>query len=307
MTEQNLSLPYQAEWVQNLLAIKGFSPHTASAYIQDLEALSEFLLSWKTSNDLKNTSFLNDLEEDDLIMFMVFLKQRGDSKRTIARRISSIRGFFGFLLAEKYIKKNPSALLDSPKIPLYLPEVLNITEVQNLLQAPDNASKLGQRDKTILELMYAAGMRVSELIQVRSTDIDFQRGIIRIFGKGNKERLVPIHTNTCQNINHYMENYRPLFSPKEQELFLNRSGKKLTRQAIWKLIKRYALQVKIIQNISPHTLRHSFATHLLEGGADLRTVQILLGHSGLNATELYTHIRQDTLSDIYNKTHPRAT
>ncbi len=304
--KSNFTLPYLTEWLYSLLAIKGFSSNTSDAYRQDLEAFAEFLVGWKTSKLLANPNLYNELEEDDLVMFMVFLRQRGDSKRSIARRISALRGFFAWLFAEKYIDKNPAALLDAPKIPQYLPDILSIEEAKDLLSCPDETSKLGQRDKAMLELMYAAGMRVSELVQIRPTDIDFHRGIIRIFGKGNKERLVPIHANTCHNISHYLENYRPLFNPQGVELFLNRSGKKLSRQGIWKLIKRYALLAKIKQNISPHTLRHSFATHLLEGGADLRTVQILLGHSDLTATELYTHIRQDVITNIYKKAHPRA-
>lgn len=317
----NIKIAFGEEWLNSLLAQRGFSTHTISAYSQDITSLAQFLHEWiKTTTDKHQTQeddisslnsgiqkeFLNQLDEDDLLMYMVYLRQKGDSKRTIARRISSIRGFFAWLFSEKHISKNPAALLDAPKIPQYLPEVLNIAEIKNLLAAPDMHSKLGQRDRSILELMYAAGLRVSELVHIRSTDIDFQRGIVRIFGKGKKERLVPLHTNACKILTHYIENYRPLFQPVANELFINRSGQMLTRQGIWKLIKRYSLIAHIKNPISPHTLRHSFATHLLEGGADLRSVQVLLGHSDLTATELYTHIRSDLLTKIYEQAHPRC-
>lgn len=321
MHNTKIEIEFSEEWLNSLLAQRGFSTHTVFAYTQDLQSLSQFLHEWRKNTTDKNQiqednisnlnsiiqkDFLNHLDEDDLLMYMVYLRQKGDSKRTIARRISSIRGFFAWLLDEKHISKNPAALLDAPKIPQYLPEVLNLAEIKNLLDAPDMHSKLGQRDRGILELMYAAGLRVTELINIRSTDIDFQRGIVRIFGKGKKERLVPLHANACKILTHYIENYRPLFQPIAKELFLNRSGQMLTRQGIWKLIKRYSLIAQIQIPISPHTLRHSFATHLLEGGADLRSVQVLLGHSDLTATELYTHIRYDLLTKIYEQAHPRC-
>ncbi len=298
-------LPYAKEWLESLLAQKGLSAHTAVAYRQDIQALGEFLEDWKE----KAFTDISLVDEEDLLMFLVFLRQRGDGKRTTARRISSIRGYFLWLSGEGHLKENPAALLDSPKIPQYLPDVLSMSDVKNLLQSPDTSNKLGQRDRVILELMYAAGLRVSELISVRATDIDFQRGVIRIFGKGGKERLVPIHYNSCQLINSYIEDCRPQFgsvNDVDKELFLNRSGKKLSRQGIWKLIKRYGLLANIRLNISPHTLRHSFATHLLEGGADLRSVQLLLGHSDLSATELYTHLSSENLHSIYRKAHPRC-
>ena len=190
-----------------------------------------------------------------------------------------------------------------------MPEVLSLEEVQNLLSAPDTSTKLGQRDLAMLHLLYASGLRVSELIHVKATDIDFERGIIRVFGKGKKERLIPVHSLALKILSDYLQNTRSQFiksSDTDDELFLNRSGKKLTRQGIWKLIKRYAQLAGIHAIISPHTLRHSFATHLLEGGADLRTVQILLGHSDLAATELYTHICQGKIQEIYAHAHPRC-
>ena len=256
-----------------------------------------------------STLTLADIDEDNLLLFSIFLSQKGDSKRTIARRLSCLRKFFAWLYTEKLIKQNPAELLDTPKLPLYLPEVLSIEEIQRLLSAPDTSTKLGQRDLAMLHLLYASGLRVSELVHVKATDIDFQRGIIRVFGKGKKERLIPIHSTALTILADYLQNTRNQFTNDknaDDELFLNRSGKKLTRQGVWKLIKRYALLANIQGIISPHTLRHSFATHLLEGGADLRTVQILLGHSDLAATELYTHICQGKIQEIYAHAHPRC-
>lgn len=294
-------IAHSDEWLNNLLIQQGLSEHTVSAYKHDLETLETYMDSSSIS--------LAEIDEDNLLLFSIFLSQKGDSKRTIARRLSCLRKFFAWLFEEKYIKQNPAELLDTPKLPLYLPEVLSIEEIQRLLSAPDTSTKLGQRDLAMLHLLYASGLRVSELVHVKATDIDFQRGIIRVFGKGKKERLIPIHTTALAILTDYLQNTRNQFikdQNADDELFLNRSGKKLTRQGIWKLIKRYALLANIQDIISPHTLRHSFATHLLEGGADLRTVQILLGHSDLAATELYTHICQGKIQEIYAHAHPRC-
>lgn len=295
-------LAHSDEWLNHLLIQQGLSEHTVLAYKQDLEALEAFM---KTS-----ARTLAEIDEDGLLLFSIFLSQKGDSKRTIARRLSCLRKFFAWLYEEKHITQNPAELLDTPKLPLYLPEVLSIEEVQRLLSSPDTSTKLGQRDLAMLHLLYASGLRVSELVHVKATDIDFQRGIIRVFGKGKKERLIPLHSMALAILTDYLQNTRNQFTNNknaDDELFLNRSGKKLTRQGIWKLIKRYALLANIQGIISPHTLRHSFATHLLEGGADLRTVQILLGHSDLAATELYTHICQGKIQEIYAHAHPRCS
>lgn len=295
-------LPHSKEWLNSLLVQQGLSQNTAAAYGQDLDALQTFLE--QSGTDIASA------DDDTLLLFSAYLSKKGDSKRSIARRLSCIRKFFAWLHEEKYIAENPAALLDTPKLPQYLPDVLSLDEIRRLLSAPDPLTKLGQRDIAMLHLLYASGLRVSELVSVKPTDIDFQKGIIRVFGKGKKERLIPIHTTALNLLTAYLQNTRSLFIPDpataNNTLFLNRSGKKLTRQGIWKLIKRYCLLAKIQGNISPHTLRHSFATHLLEGGADLRTVQILLGHSDLTATELYTHICQNKIQEVYARAHPRC-
>lgn len=287
------------QWLDSLLVERGFSKHTIDAYEQDLVAFINYYEEVDAS--------LEHVTEEDLLMFVVWLRQRGDSHRTVARRLSAIRGFFEWAFEMKYIARNPAELLDAPKIPSYLPEVLTRQEVNDLLLAQDINTKLGFRDRTILELMYAAGLRVSEVTNMQVLDIDFQRSIVRVFGKGRKERLVPLHSTAHKILQTYVDEWRLQFCPIVPELFVNRSGKALTRQAIWKIIKRYAMIAQIQVPISPHTLRHSFATHLLEGGADLRSVQMLLGHSDLAATELYTHIRSDMINKIYEKAHPRCT
>jgi integrase/recombinase XerD len=219
--------------------------------------------------------------------------------------LSCLRGFFSWCAEEGLLPDNPAALLDGPKLPSLLPRVLSRQEVDALLEAPDVSDKLGLRDRAMLELLYAAGLRVSELIGLRPLDLDLQRGMVRVFGKGSKERLVPLHDRAVAGLESYLACCRPLFSPRQDRLFLNRSGLGLTRQAVWKLIKRHALRAGIRRELSPHTLRHSFATHLLEGGADLRTVQLLLGHSDLAATELYTHVHPDRLIQVHASCHPR--
>lgn len=295
-------LIFMQEWLNSLLIQEGLSPNTVQAYRQDLETLNFFME--------QSSMHLSDIDEDSLLLFSAFLSKKGDSRRTIARRLSCLRKFFAWLFQEHHIKENPALLLDTPKLPLYLPEVLSLEEIGRLLSAPDPRTKLGQRDIAMLHLLYASGLRVSELVSVKATDIDFQKGIIRVFGKGRKERLIPMHETALSLLTAYLQNTRPLLMPDpktcDNELFLNRSGKKLTRQGIWKLIKKYCLTAKIQGTVSPHTLRHSFATHLLEGGADLRTVQILLGHSDLMATELYTHICQSKIQEIYSHAHPRC-
>ena len=307
---------YGSRWLNTLLAERGLSPNTVAAYRQDLNALEEFCVQGGISATCGETSehapkhgsgedAAPAFDEQNLLLFIVWLRRKGDGPRTLARRLSSLRGFLGWCAEEKLIEGNPAALLDGPKLPQMLPDVLSVDEVQALLEAPDSSTPLGRRDRAMFELMYAAGLRVSEVTGLKPLDIDFQRGVVRVFGKGRKERLVPLHERAQNMLRAYLAECRPLFAPHEDAFFLNRSGAGLTRQAIWKIIKKYALKAGIVKDISPHTLRHSFATHLLEGGADLRTVQILLGHSDLAATELYTHIGSRYLRDIFARCHPR--
>ena len=244
------------------------------------------------------------------------IAERGLSRNTVAayrQDLDALRDFLdelGTPLAwcgdRGALPSNPAALIDTPKLPSLLPDVLTQQEITRLLNAPDATGKLGLRDRAMLEMLYAAGMRVSELIELQPLDLDLQRGVVRIFGKGSKERLVPLHDAAVMRMADYLRDVRPLFTPIENKVFLNRSGNGLSRQGVWKLVKRYALEAGIRKPISPHTFRHSFATHLLEGGADLRSVQILLGHADMSATELYTHVQSERLLHIHRQYHPRS-
>ena len=291
-------------WLDEILAVRGLSPATVDSYRQDIASLASFLEESGGEN-LTARQALSGLDDEQLLLFVVWLRRRGDGKRTLARRLSCLRGFFGWCADEGLMESNPAGLLDGPKLPRVLPNVLSREEVLRLIQAPDGHSRLGRRDRAMLELMYASGLRVSELVNLRPLDLDLQRGVVRVFGKGRKERLVPMHARAVSVMEEYLSLVRPDFAPQDSRVFLNRSGKGLTRQAVWKLIRKYALEARIGRDISPHTMRHTFATHLLEGGADLRTVQMLLGHSDIAATELYTHVRSDVLEDVYRRCHPR--
>ena len=290
-------------WLDELLAVRGLSPMTVDSYRQDIASLSSFLE--ESGEERSARQALSALDDEQLLLFVVWLRRRGDGKRTLARRLSCLRGFLGWCVDMGLASGNPAELLDGPKLPRVLPNVLSREEVLALIAAPDMKGKLGRRDNAMLELMYASGLRVSELVGLRPLDIDLQRGVVRVFGKGRKERLVPVHARALAVMERYLREVRPEFMPQDSHVFLNRSGVGLTRQAVWKLIRRYAQQAGIARDISPHTMRHTFATHLLEGGADLRTVQMLLGHSDLAATELYTHVQSSVLDDVFRRCHPR--
>ena len=286
------------KWLDALIAERGLSRNTVSAYGQDLDALRDFLKEL----DLPLEAF----DDEAALLLIAWLRQRGDVSRTLARRLSSLRNFFAWCVEEGTLSSNPMALIENPKLPSLLPDVLSREEMFALLASPNEVSLLGRRDRVMLELLYAAGMRVSELINLQPLDLDLQRGVVRVFGKGGKERYVPLHDAAVRGMAAYLRDVRPLFHPVGNQVFLNRSGKGLTRQGVWKLVKRYALAAGIGKPISPHTFRHSFATHLLEGGADLRSVQMLLGHADMSATELYTHVQAGRLMQIHRAFHPRS-
>ncbi len=291
-------LPYIEQWLDDLLVQRGLSGLTVAAYGQDLKNFLVFLSESKLED-------LRIFKEYELFLYLAWLRGRGHSGRTLSRHVSSLRGFFTYLVEQGIFLKNPAKMLESPKLPSLLPEFLSLDEIHNLMAKPVLLERAGQRDRCILELLYASGLRVSELCQLHLLDVDRQRRILRIFGKGSKERFVPMHDNAVQFLEDFIEHWRPLFSPKEDFVFINRSGRGLSRQYIWKLVKKYALEAGIRKNISPHTFRHSFATHLLEGGADLRTVQLLLGHSDISATEIYTHVQLRHLQQVHQRYHPR--
>ncbi|ACV68635.1 site-specific tyrosine recombinase XerD [Desulfohalobium retbaense] len=285
-------------YVEHLLVIKGLADPSVAAYVQDIEMFIQFL-------EQKGESVAT-CDANAFLYFLLHLKSRGLTNRTIARHLSSLRGFFQFLQTSNRRVDDPTAHVDGPKLTRQLPEFLDVQEMQGLLAQPDTGTKLGFRDRTILELLYAAGLRVSEVIRLQALDIDSQTGVVRVWGKGAKERLVPLHPAALDYVRTYVQAWRPQFAPQHKVLFLNRSGRCLSRQAVWKNVKRYAVAAGIRRSISPHTIRHSFATHLLEGGADLRTVQLLLGHADISATEIYTHVQAGRLRAAHQDHHPRT-
>ncbi len=293
-----LSHPWVDRYLEHLIVAKGLAEHSVSAYSTDI---IDFLTFLNTHN-----GELSAVTDDTLFLYLMHLRSRGLASRSLARHLSALRGFFAFAASEGFLPESPAALIENPKLPKLLPDVLSREEIERLLAAPDTATPLGYRDRTMLELLYAAGLRVSELVGLVLGDYDAQAGLVRVFGKGSKERLVPVHALAQEFLSTYLEAVRGAFKPREQFIFLNRSGKGLTRQAIWKSIKRYALAAQVSTRISPHSLRHSFATHLLEGGADLRTVQTLLGHADISATEIYTHVQAGRLLAVHRTHHPRS-
>lgn len=284
-------------WLDNVLAGQGLAVLTSVAYRQDAENFIAFI------HELD--SELEEISQDTMLLYISWLKARGISQRTVARRVSALRSFFHWLARQGQIAANPLEFLETPKAPFHLPSFLSREEMFKILECPDISVRGGFRDRCILELLYASGVRVSELCAMKTGDLDLQRGVAKVWGKGSKERIVPLHNTLMQLLDQYLASWRPAFHPACPNLFLNRSGNALTRQYIWKLVQKYATQCGLGARISPHTFRHSFATHLLEGGADLRTVQILLGHAGLNATEIYTHVQAERLVEIHRKFHPR--
>ncbi|MBU1003100.1 MAG: site-specific tyrosine recombinase XerD [Proteobacteria bacterium] len=285
-------------YLEHLLVVRGLSENSLAAYATDLREFSAFL---------KQKDFdLSEVSRQTLSLYLFHLRRKGLASRSLARHLSALRGFFSYLADEGLADSDPAEFLENPKLPRKLPELLTIKEMATVLAQPDLSTKLGFRDRTMLELLYAAGLRVSELVQMKPFDFDPQVGVLRIFGKGSKERLIPIHYAAQEFLQNYLQSWRGQFKPVQDAVFLNRSGKGLTRQAVWKAIKRHALTAGITRNVSPHTFRHSFATHLLEGGADLRTVQLLLGHADIAATEIYTHVQAGRLVQIHRQHHPRS-
>lgn len=291
--------PWTEAYLHHIISVNGLSANTVSAYSQDLQELVRFL-------DLHGAD-LDQVSEQTLVLYFIFLRRQGLSNRSLARRLSSLRSFFDYLCQEKHLQDNPARLLDGPKLPQVLPRVLSESEMASLLAAPNPRTKLGARDVTILELMYAAGLRVSEVCSLRPLDYDAQTGFLRVTGKGSKERILPVHAAAQSWLSSYIFSWRPLFTPKTGAMFLNRSGTGLSRQGLWKMIVKYARQAGIQGRISPHTIRHSYATHLLSGGADLRSVQLLLGHTDIGTTQIYTHVHIARLQEVHQRFHPRST
>ena len=276
----------------------GLSDNTLSAYGSDLKQFDK----WLEAKELFN------VEQQDINQFFVYRKQQGMSKRSVARILSSLKRFYGYLLREGLIQSDPCELIDAPRLAPALPESLSENDVESLLQAPEIVSALGFRDRAMLELLYATGLRVSELVELSFQQVNFRQGCLRVVGKGEKERLVPVGEEAMDWLERYLNQARPMILGARQSdyLFVTNRGSSMTRQGFWHIIKRYANQAGIDKHLSPHTLRHAFATHLLNHGADLRVVQLLLGHSDLSTTQIYTHIAQQRLKELHSQFHPRG-
>lgn len=289
------------EFINYLSVERGLALNTLESYGRDLRQYSQYL-------DQDDESSFGAVSRTTIVDYLLHLQRQGKATATIARRLAALKAFYQFLVREKYLEKDPTANLESPKLEKRLPKVLSIKEVELLLAQPDSSSPGGTRDRAMLELLYATGIRVSELVALNSPDVSPEMGYIRCYGKGAKERIVPMGSMAVQSVRTYLTHGRlKLVKDKEeQSLFVNHHGRRLTRQGFWKIVKRYAHDARIDKEITPHTLRHSFATHLLENGADLRSVQEMLGHADISTTQIYTHITKGRLKEIYAKTHPRA-
>ena len=278
-----------------LLVDKGLSNNTVKAYEADISSFFQ----WLDNKDLK----YKNLKEDHINQYISFLFQRKMRSSSVNRKISSIKSFYIFLVKRNFVKNSPLNDLVTPKQEKYLPESMSEAEVDKLLNSPDVTNKIENRDKAMIEMLYATGMRISELVNLKITDVDMKRCVVKVFGKGSKERLVPFGETALDSLRSYL-NEREQSSSKQ--IFLSNRGKKMTRVAFWQRVKIYLIRENLKNSISPHTLRHAFATHLLNRGADLRSVQLLLGHSDLSTTQIYTHIAKQRLSDVLKKHHPRG-
>jgi len=281
-----------ALWVEN-----GLSKNTLSAYASDLRIFNKSL-----------SKPMEQVSNNDIRLFLSQRYEQGISARSSARILSSLRRFYTYLLREKLAVTDPTALIDQPQLGRPLPDTLSEHDIELLLEAPEPSSILGARDKAMLEMLYATGLRVSELVSLSNDQINLRMGVLRVTGKGNKERLVPIGEQALSCLEDYMQHSRKALLSERQcnTIFVTNRGAGMTRQAFWHIIKRYAKKAGITKELSPHTLRHAFATHLLNHGADLRVVQLLLGHSDLSTTQIYTHVANERLKELHSQYHPRG-
>ena len=289
------------QYINYLIVEKGLADATIDSYSCDLNKFVAFLKSCKIN-------LIAEFDTTVILKYLILLRNDGLSTRSRTRHLVTLRGFFKFLIQEKILKKDPTRIVDLPKIGIKLPDVLSVEEIVTILNVPDTSKPRGVRDAAMIELLYAAGLRVSELIHVRIQDINLEMGFVRVFGKGSKERIVPIGRQAIKKINDFVTHDRSILLKNNISgfLFVARAGKPMTRQGFWKLLKKYAIQAGIEKKITPHSFRHSFASHLLEGGADLRAVQMMLGHADISTTQIYTHVARDHLKKLHEQFHPRG-
>lgn len=279
---------------------KGLSDNTLQAYRRDIEKFAAFARQRKLST--------KHVQRGDIVDFLGTLYRKGLDSRSVARHLVTIRNFFRFALIEGYVDDDPAATIESPKFRQSLPEFLSLQEVDRLLRQPDTTAVLGIRDRAMIEVMYSCGLRVSELCGLQVSDLQQEEGCLRCVGKGNKERLVPVGRQALEAVQRYLREARPklLRERSSPDLFLGQTGHGISRIAFWKLLRVYGRKAGLRKELTPHMLRHSFATHLLDRGADLRSVQMMLGHSDISTTQIYTHVVEERLKQVYKAHHPRA-
>ena len=287
-------------FLDSLWLEQGLSKSTLDAYRSDLKLLKV----WAKNRELK----MDEISRPDLLEFIAFKAEQGSSARTSARMLSSLRRFYTYLMQQEIISTNPTDKISMPKIGRSLPVLLTENEVLKLIKAPNTKKPLGFRDRVMLELLYATGLRVSELVKLEVNQVNLNQGYLRVMGKGDKERLVPMGKTAKRWMKNYLNGpIQEILNDRQSDcLFPTRTSTSISRQAFWQIIKKYAMKVGISAKLSPHSLRHAFATHLINHGADLRVVQMLLGHSDLSTTQIYTHIAQQRLKDLHEKHHPRG-
>lgn len=292
---------YLQDYLNYLSSERGLAQNTLESYGRDIQQYLTYL------KEKKNLT-IEQTNQANVIGYLLYLQSRGKATATLSRSLAAIKSFYLYLFREDIIERNPTINLDAPKQEKRLPKVLSVEDVERLLEQPDLKHPIGIRDRAMLEVLYATGLRVSELISLKLNDVNLEKGYVRCIGKGSKERIVPLGTISTKYLKLYIEHARKFLasSPFETVLFLNHHGKGLTRQGFWKIIKRYAENLNLDVDITPHTLRHSFATHLLENGADLRSVQEMLGHADISTTQIYTQLTKDRIREVYDQAHPRA-
>lgn len=290
-----------AQFIRYLKSEKGLALNTLESYGRDLKQYRCYL------EDGGSTTVENATRVT-VAAYLAYLKKQGRSPATIARRLAALKAFYRFLVKNNYLQQDPTADLESPKPQRCLPKVLTVSETEALLRQPNPSTPAGLRDRAMLELLYATGIRVSELTSLNVDDLSFEAGFLRCSGKGSRERLIPVGSMAVRAVREYLERGRPklVSDAEEKALFVNHHGGRLTRQGFWKILKKYAVMARVRKDITPHTLRHSFATHLLENGAELRAVQEMLGHADISTTQIYTQVSKARLKDVYSRSHPRA-
>jgi integrase/recombinase XerD len=299
---------YIDSFLKYLVVEKGFSRNTEEAYRNDLYQLENFI-NEEASKHGEIPSW-NGFGRQEMLSYMLNLKEKKYASTTLARKIAAAKSFFRFMTGEHKLEQNPTENIASLRVGRALPKPISVAQARRLLDEPTKRiSPESKRDKAMLELLYASGMRVSELVAMNLGDVDFSDGYVRCFGKGSKERMIPIYPRAVQSIDEYLKEGRPYIvqgKTDEKALFLNARGDRLTRQGLWQILKGYAKAANIESEVTPHTLRHSFATHMLNGGADLRMVQELLGHANISTTQVYTHLTSEHIRKTYDRSHPRA-